>query len=157
MGLAPLGTDRYADFFENMLHKSDDGFVLNPSYFLPFGSNQGVEINDAGEMVVHRLYSDLFIKTLGQPRESYSEITQRDMDVAFGLQQIFEKYYLHVLNSLHDLVPSQRVSMAGGCALNSVANGKALLKLRFAKPAFSPPPATTASPSARRFTSATLC
>ena len=131
MGLAPLGSDRYADFFEGMLRPSKIGFALDPAYFLPFGSDQGMEISNAGEMVVHRLYSDLFVKELGPPREPYSEITQRDMDVAFGLQKVFENYYMQVLNGLHKLVPTERVSLAGGCALNSVANGKALVETPF--------------------------
>jgi carbamoyltransferase len=97
-----------------------------------------MEINEAGEMIVHRLYSDRFIKELGEPREAYSEITQRDMDVAFGLQRIFEKYYLHVLNSLHKLVPTEKISMAGGCALNSVANGKALIETPFRETCIQP-------------------
>jgi carbamoyltransferase len=138
MGLAPLGSDVYTEFFDNMLRPAAKGFELNPSYFLPFGANQGMEINDGGEMVVHRLYSDLFIKSFGPPRESHSEITQRDMDVAFGLQRIFEKYYLSLLNSLHKLVPSQKVSMAGGCALNSVANGKALYETPFRETCIQP-------------------
>jgi carbamoyltransferase len=138
MGLAPLGTDRYSEFFEKMLRPTDNGFYLNPAYFLPFGDNQGMEINDAGEMVVHRLYSDLFIKELGEPREPYAEITERDMDVAFGLQRVFEKYYMSVLNGLHRLVPTERVSMAGGCALNSVANGKALVETPFRETCIQP-------------------
>jgi carbamoyltransferase len=52
MGLAPLGTDRYSDFFEAMLTPTENGFTLNPSYFLPFGANQGMEINDDGEMIL---------------------------------------------------------------------------------------------------------
>ena len=72
-----------------------------------------MEITDGGEMVVHRLYSDLFLKELGEPREPYGEITQRDMDVAFGLQKVFEKFYMHILNELHALVPVNRVSIAG--------------------------------------------
>jgi len=138
MGLAPLGSDIYEEFFDNILKPRNDGFELNPSYFLPFGANQGMEINDEGEMVVHRLYSDLFIKALGPPRESHSEITQRDMDAAFGLQRIFEKCYLSLLNSLHKLVPSEKVSMAGGCTLNSVANGKALLETPFRETCIQP-------------------
>lgn len=131
MGLAPLGTDVYHDFFERILQPSENGFALNPEYFLPFGANQGMEINDGGEMVVHRLYSDLFVKELGEPREKYGEITQRDMDVAFGLQRIFEKYYMRLLESLYKLVPTEKISMAGGCVLNSVANGKLLLETPF--------------------------
>lgn len=138
MGLAPLGTDKYFDFFENILTGKNSGFELNPEYFLPFGANQGMEITDGGEMIVHRLYSDKFIRELGEPREPYSEITQRDMDVAFGLQRIFEKYYMHVLNELHKLVPDSRLSMAGGCVLNSVANGKAHLETPFTEHCIQP-------------------
>ena len=138
MGLAPLGTDVYHDFFEKMLIPTKKGFELNPDYFLPFGANQGMEINDAGEMIVHRLYSDLFIKELGEPREKYAEITQRDMDVAFGLQRVFEKYYMHLLNLLHERVPTEKIAMAGGCALNSVANGKLLVETPFRETCIQP-------------------
>jgi carbamoyltransferase len=138
MGLAPLGENTYSDFFERMLRPTKKGFELNPEYFLPFGSNQGMEITDTGEMIVHRLYSDLFIKELGEPRQPYTEITKRDMDVAFGLQKIFEKYYMQVLNLLHQQVPSERISMAGGCVLNSVANGKLLWETPFRETCIQP-------------------
>jgi carbamoyltransferase len=138
MGLAPLGEDVYQDFFEKILKPTTNGFELNPAYFLPFGANQGMEINDAGEMVVHRLYSDLFIKEFGEPRDRHGEITQRDNDIAFGLQRVFEKYYMHLLNSLHKLVPTEKISMAGGCALNSVANGKLLLETPFRETCIQP-------------------
>lgn len=138
MGLAPLGTDVYTDFFERMLKPTAKGFELNSEYFLPFGANQGMEISESGEMIVHRLYSDLFIKELGAPREKHGEITRRDEDIAFGLQRIFEKYYMRLLNLLHERVPTARLSMAGGCALNSVANGKALLETPFTEHAIQP-------------------
>jgi len=138
MGLAPLGSDTYHDFFEQIVTPTQFGFELNPEYFLPFGANQGMEINDAGEMIVHRLYSDKFTNELGEPRENKGEITGRDQDVAFGLQRIFEKYYMHLLNSLHELVPTERIAMAGGCALNSVANGKLLIETPFRETCIQP-------------------
>ena len=138
MGLAPLGEDRFRDFFEKALKPTTNGFELNSEYFLPFGANQGMEINEAGEMIVHRLYSDKFIRELGEPRERHAEITGRDMDIAYGLQRVFEKYYMHLLDSLHQLVPTERVSMAGGCALNSVANGKLLLETPFRETCIQP-------------------
>jgi carbamoyltransferase len=138
MGLAPLGSDKYSDFFSGMLREKDGVFELNPEYFLPFGSNQGMEITGDGEMVVHRLYSDRFIREFGPAREKHAEITQRDMDIAYGLQQIFEQYYMSLLNTLSSRVPSNRLSMAGGCALNSVANGKALLETPFTEHCIQP-------------------
>lgn len=124
MGLAPYGKETYLDVVREMIQLTDDGMKLNPAYFLPFGSNQGLHIDESGQMVVQRHYSDKVIETFGPPREPYTEITQRDMDIAHAMQRVFEEAYFHLLNLAHRLAPSERVAMAGGCALNSVANGK---------------------------------
>ena len=63
-------------------------------------------------------------KLFGEPREPHAEITQRDMDLAFAMQHRFEEVFFHLLNDLHRRVPLEDLAMAGGCALNSVANGK---------------------------------
>src|SRR5262249_45705600 len=124
MGLAALGKNTYKDIFDDMILLKEDGFELNPKYFLPFGSSQGLSITDSGEMRLHRHYSDAMVETFGLPRNEDKELTQRDMDLAFGVQYVFEKCYMHLLNLLHRAVPVERVAMAGGCVLNSVANGK---------------------------------
>lgn len=124
MGLAPLGKDSYHDTFEKMLRLTDNGFELNLDYFMPFSANQGTEITDKGEMIVHRHYSDRMIELFGEPREPHSDYAERDLDLAFGVQRVFEKGFMHLLNQLHERVPTERISMAGGCTLNSVANGK---------------------------------
>lgn len=124
MGLAPLGQDTYAESFNDMVHLQNDGFRLNFKYFVPFGANQGIEINDRGQMVIQRHYSDYMVELFGPPRAPKSELTRRDQDLAFGLQRVFERAYLHLLNLLHRQFASDRVVMAGGCVLNSVANGK---------------------------------
>ena len=46
------------------------------------------------------------------------------MDLAFAMQQRFEEVCFHLLNELHEKVPVGDLALAGGCALNSVANGK---------------------------------
>ncbi|HEV7764276.1 MAG TPA: carbamoyltransferase C-terminal domain-containing protein [Thermoanaerobaculia bacterium] len=124
MGLAPLGENTYKEQFDDMIQLTDDGFKVNPKYFMPFGSNPGMTISDDGEMVIHRHYSEFMMETFGPPRRKEDELTKRDLDLAFGVQYLFEKTYMHLLNILHKLVPIERVAMAGGCALNSVANGK---------------------------------
>jgi len=124
MGLAPLGENAFKQHFDDMIALTADGFRVNPKYFMPFGSNPGMSINDEGEMIIHRHYSDAMIELFGPPRRNGEELTKRDMDLAFGVQYIFEKTYMHLLNILHQAVPTERVAMAGGCALNSVANGK---------------------------------
>jgi carbamoyltransferase len=124
MGLAPLGKDTYSDAFEDVLELTRDGFRLNLDYFMRFGSNHGLSVTERGEMVIHRHYSDRVVELFGEPREPHTDIPERDMDLAFGLQRIFEKGYMHLLNLLHERVPEDRVVISGGCALNSVANGK---------------------------------
>ena len=124
MGLAPLGKDTYRDTFRDMIAFEKGQIKLNPKFFLPFGKNQGMKINEDGTTTLARHFSDTVIDLFGQPRERGSEITQRDMDLAFCLQQRFEEIYFDLFNHLHALVPHDHVAMAGGCALNSVANGK---------------------------------
>ena len=124
MGLAPLGEDSFANELADMIQLNENGFKLNPKYFLPFGSNQGMSITDDGEMIVHRHYSDFMIEKFGEPTERHAEITKRDMDLAHSLQKRFEEVYLHLINLLADIVPNDNLVLAGGCALNSVANGK---------------------------------
>ena len=131
MGLAPLGSDKYHDLVKDMVHITNDGFVLNSDWFAPFGSNQGISINKDGKMKIERHYSQKMIDTFGQPRERNSEITTRDMDLAYSLQHRFEVVYLELINKLHKQVSLDHLSLAGGCALNSVANGMAFDKTPF--------------------------
>ena len=124
MGLAPLGRNRYQSVFDDMVRHTSEGMELNPDYFLPFGSNQGMSISAQGEMLVHRHHADKMRELFGAPRLRGGPITERDQDLAAGVQYVFERTYMHLLNLLHDIVPEARVAMAGGCTLNSVANGK---------------------------------
>jgi carbamoyltransferase len=124
MGLAPYGSDRYASTFDDMVSIADGSFRLNSGYFAPFGSNPGISLNEDGTIALHRHYSDEMVKVFGPPRQKHSEVEQRDMDLAFGVQRRFEDIYMAMLNALHRACPSERLALAGGCALNSVANGK---------------------------------
>jgi carbamoyltransferase len=124
MGLAPYGKDTYRDEIGKIVRPSNGGFQLDLSYFKPLGSNQGMQILDDGTVKLARHFSDRMEELFGEPRRPHSEITQRDMDLAFALQQRFEEIFFHLLNQLHRRVPCEDLAMAGGCALNSVANGK---------------------------------
>jgi carbamoyltransferase len=81
-------------------------------------------VEETGVVALERHYSDYMIERLGAPRDPRQELTKRDCDLAFGVQRVFEDVYLHMLRALHGMVASERVAIAGGCALNSVANGK---------------------------------
>jgi carbamoyltransferase len=124
MGLAPYGEDTYCDQICKILHPKDRGFELDLDYFTPLGSNQGMEVLSDGTVRLARHFSDHMTKLFGAPREPHTEITQRDMDLAFAMQHCFEKTSFHLFNQLHARVPMEKLVMAGGCALNSVVNGK---------------------------------
>jgi len=124
MGLAPYGKDTYSREVREIIELQDETFHLALKYFKPLGSNQGMEVLSDGTVRLARHFSERMEKSFGQPREPHTEITQRDMDLAFAMQQRFEEVFFHLLNGLHKRVPLENLAMAGGCALNSVANGK---------------------------------
>ena len=124
MGLAALGEDRFAREMERILRIDGELFRLNLDYFVPMGSNLGISVSPTGEVSIPRQYSDRMVHEFGPPRQPGAEITQRDMDLAQSMQVRFEQVFFHLLRSLQTLVPNTDLVMAGGCALNSVANGK---------------------------------
>ena len=124
MGLAPYGKDTFCDSLEELIGLRNGGFNLDASFFNPLGSNQGMQILPDGRVSLARHFSPRMVKTFGEPRAPRTEITQREMDLAYAMQQRFEDVLFHLLRQLHQRVPCEDLAMAGGCALNSVANGK---------------------------------
>jgi carbamoyltransferase len=124
MGLAPYGKDSCHQPVSQIVRPANGGFQLDLSYFKPLGSNQGMQVLPDGTVRLARHYSSRMEKLFGEPREPYTEITQRDMDLAYAMQRRFEEVFFHLLNELYHRVPLTDLAMAGGCALNSVANGK---------------------------------
>ena len=125
MGLAPYGKNKsdYRELLSKIVSPKNSGFQLDLSYFKPLGSNAGMQVLPDGTVRLARHFSDRMEEFLGEPRAPHAEITQRDMDLAFALQHRFEEVFFHLLNELHLRVPCDDLAMAGGCALNSVANG----------------------------------
>jgi carbamoyltransferase len=124
MGLAPYGKETFCEEISKIVATKNGGFQLDLSYFKPVGSNQGMQVLPDGTVRLARHFSDRMEKLFGEPRRLHAEITQRDMDLAFAVQHRFEEIFFHLLNQLHQRVPLDDLAMAGGCALNSVANGK---------------------------------
>lgn len=123
MGLAAYGDDTYYKQVRQIVSPAGSTFKLDLDYFMPLGSNSGMQMKKDGTIKLQRHYGDKMIEMFGEPREPHSEITRRDKDLAFAMQKRFEEIFLHLLNELHRRAPSDRLAMAGGCALNSVANG----------------------------------
>lgn len=119
MGLAPYGRDRYAKEFDELIEPLDDGsFKMNMDYF-SYHYKMGMP---------SKKMEGLF----GRPvRVKESEVEQFHKDVAKSLQVKTEKLLFHTLNKLHEATGMDNLCMAGGVALNSVANGKILSKTPF--------------------------
>ena len=124
MGLAPYGKGTYCEELKKIVAPKNGSFQLDLSYFKPLGSNQGMQILPDGTVRLARHFSQRMEKLFGEPRVPHAEITRREMDLAYALQHQFEEVFFVLLNRLHRIVPSENLAMAGGCALNSVANGK---------------------------------
>lgn len=124
MGLAPYGQDSYRDFFDELVLLKEGGrFRLNLDYFVHHTEGVDYSFDSEGRPTVAPLYSQELVKRLGPARLPRAEITQREMDLARSLQACLERVYFHVLRELHARTLCDRLCLAGGVALNSVANG----------------------------------
>lgn len=128
MGLAAYGEDEYNDAMNDLvLTPRNDWYRLAPGYFgMHSGGGESGGLNEAGRLNMVRLYSDRMIKQFGEPRKRTDPISKREMNIARSTQVRFEQAALHCLNKLHELVPTDQLVMAGGCALNGVANARIL-------------------------------
>jgi len=138
MGLAPYGKDTLCDKLAEVIGLRNGSFNLDHSFFKPLGSTQGMQVLPDGTVRLARHFSDRMVKAFGHPRQPHTEITQREMDLAYAMQHRFEDVFFHLLNQLHQRVPIQDLVIAGGCALNSVANGKLFAHTPFRRTSIQP-------------------
>jgi carbamoyltransferase len=124
MGLAPYGEPRFMEEMRQIVFLQDDGsFRLNMDYFIYHKEKVSYEWEN-GSPHVGRLYSDKLATLLGPARQKNDELTQRHKDIARSVQGMYEEAFFHLLNKLHDRHGLDDLCLAGGCAMNSVANGK---------------------------------
>lgn len=124
MGLAPYGQPRFLDRMRELVRLTPDGlFELELGYFRHW--SDGVEMEwDEGYPTLGRVYSAELEKLLGPPRREGEGLSSTHEDLARSVQAMFEECAFHVLNGLWDRTKNPRLCLAGGCAMNSVANGK---------------------------------
>lgn len=115
MGLAPYGEPRFRDLIlEKLIDLRPDGsFRLNMDYF---GFTHGLTMTNAR-------FAHLFG---GPPRRPESELTQREMDLAASIQAVTEEAMMRLARSVRASTGMRHLCLAGGVALNCVANGKIL-------------------------------
>jgi carbamoyltransferase len=122
MGLAPYGEPCYVDaILEKIARIAEDGSIwLDMSYF---NYCQGLTMTSEK---FHRLFD-------GPPRAPESFITQKEMDLAASMQAVCEEVVLRAARHAHRLTGLRHLVMAGGVALNCVANGRVLREGPFEK------------------------
>jgi carbamoyltransferase len=133
MGLAPLGEPKYLEKMRELVRIQTDGtFKLNLKYFRHHTDNVSYSWNDCAPEV-GLLYMDKLIGLLGPARGEREPLEQRHKDLARSAQAMYEEAFFALLNALHRKYPSANLALAGGCAMNSVANGKVYLRTPFRK------------------------
>jgi carbamoyltransferase len=131
MGLAPYGQPDLTAPLGRLVHLHPGGrFSLDLGYFRHQSGEAGMTWDD-GEPVLGRVFSDRLEELLGPARRPDEPITPRHEAVAASLQVVFEEAMFHVLGGLHDRTKQSRLCLAGGCAMNSVANGKIRVRTPF--------------------------
>lgn len=124
MGLAPYGKAKYlSEMRQIVLLQNDGSYRLNLNYFRHHKENVATEWAN-GSPVFGCLFSDNLINLLGPARTKGEELLQRHMDIAYSIQAMYEEAFFHLLNKLHERHGLDAVTVAGGCGMNSVANGK---------------------------------
>ncbi|MDX1530461.1 MAG: carbamoyltransferase C-terminal domain-containing protein [Rhodothermales bacterium] len=124
MGLAPYGTPRFTDKLAELVTLKEGGrFELNLDYFRHW--REGVEMEwEDGYPTLGRVYADPLEDLLGPARQPDEPLTEWHEDMAASLQALHERCAFHVLNGLWEKTKLKTLCLAGGCAMNSVANGK---------------------------------
>jgi carbamoyltransferase len=115
MGLAPYGEPKYAQLIKEKLIdiRPDGSFRMNMEYFT----------YPTGLAMTGAKFAELFG---GAPRSAETEITKREMDLAASIQQVTEEIMLAQARHIHEVTGMKHLVMAGGVALNCVANGRLL-------------------------------
>jgi len=124
MGLAPYGEPRYIRELRQLLHLEPDGlFELNLAYFRHWSEGLNMTWDD-GEPTLGPVYAPQLERLLGPARRPEDLLLPFHAAVAASLQAVFEEAAFHILNTLFQRTRLPRLCLAGGCAMNSVANGK---------------------------------
>jgi carbamoyltransferase len=132
MGLAPYGEPTLVDQMKEIVRLKDDGtFALNLRYFR-HASGEGANYSvKEGIPSGGRLWSDALSALLGPPRDPAAPLEDRHRNIARSAQATYEAAFFNLLAALHKRYRADSVVIAGGCAYNSVANGKILERSPF--------------------------
>jgi carbamoyltransferase len=124
MGLAAYGEPSFAAQIRQMVPARPDGtFRLDLRYFRHLSEGVDMTWND-GAPVLGPLFTPALEELLGPARNPQDELEQRHKDLAASLQQVYEERFFTLVRALQKRTGLAKLALAGGCAMNSLANGK---------------------------------
>jgi len=134
MGLAPYGQPTHVEQMKEIVRLRNDGtFALDLRFFRhASGRGANYQVKD-GIPSGGRLWTDRLAELLGPARDPKAPLEDRHRDIARSAQVTYENAFFNLLNALHARYGADAVALAGGCAYNSVANGKVLERTPFKK------------------------
>ena len=133
MGLAPYGNPNYRTQMREIVRVQPDGtFRLALKYFRHHTDNVSYSWNNCAPEV-GTLYTDRLIELLGPARKPTEPLEQKHKDIARSVQAMYEEAFFALLHTLYARHPLPNLALSGGCAMNSVANGKVYLRTPFKK------------------------
>lgn len=131
MGLAPYGTPTYVEQMRRIVILRENGrFEIDTRFF----RHHREKIDYAwqgGAPHVGTLFSPELEELLGPARRAGEALEQKHRDIARSVQAMYEEAFFHLINHLHERHGLDCLTLAGGCAMNSVANGKVLRQSKF--------------------------
>jgi carbamoyltransferase len=123
MGLAPYGTPRYLAEMHRLVHLNGRLYELGLEYFTHH--KEGVDMTWDGQTPsIGQIYSERMVDAFGPARQPGAQLKPVHEDVAASLQVVLEEAYLHLVRGLHERTGMRNLCLAGGVALNAVANGR---------------------------------
>jgi carbamoyltransferase len=124
MGLAAYGEPSFAARLERIVPPRPDGaFALDLRYFRHL--SEGVDMTwEDGSPELGTIYTPALEELLGPARRPGDELTQRHKDLAASLQKVYEDRFFALVRALGKRTGMNKLALAGGCAMNSLANGK---------------------------------
>src|SRR6267142_2499267 len=133
MGLARSGEPKFVRQMSGLVEITNNGkFKLDLRYFRHHTANVSYSWNNCAPEV-GKLYRDKMAELLGPPRDPDAPLEQRHKDLARSAQIVYEEAFFALLLALHRRYPVPNLALSGGCAMNSVANGKVYLRTPFRK------------------------
>jgi carbamoyltransferase len=131
MGLAPYGEPGYVDKLRDVVRLRPDGsFRLNLDYFRFHRERRLFEWHDCAPSS-DRLVNDRLAPRIGPARQVEEPLEQRHKDIARSVQRLYEDAFFNLLNRLYERYKLPHLVLSGGCAFNSVANGKVYAETPF--------------------------